>query len=46
MFAKRHLIYTFTLLATALVMLSACETVDGAGRDIEHAGESIQGSSH
>jgi predicted small secreted protein len=26
--------------------LSACETVDGAGRDIENAGESIQDSSN
>lgn len=26
--------------------LSACETVDGAGRDIENAGEAVQKSSH
>ena len=44
MFATRRFIHTFTLLIAALVMLSACETVNGAGRDIENAGESIQGS--
>jgi predicted small secreted protein len=26
--------------------LSACETIDGAGRDIENAGEAVQKSSH
>lgn len=26
--------------------LSGCETIDGAGRDIENAGEAVQKSSH
>lgn len=26
--------------------LTACETVDGAGRDIENAGEAVQKSTH
>ncbi len=36
------------LLALAFLSLglSACETVDGAGRDIENAGEAVQKSSH
>lgn len=29
-------------LFTAGLGLSACETLEGAGRDIEHAGESVQ----
>lgn len=29
-------------LLVALISLSACETIDGAGRDIEHAGEVVQ----
>jgi predicted small secreted protein len=31
-----------TLLSIAVITLSACETMNGAGRDIEHAGESVQ----
>lgn len=33
-----------TLVALAIVTLGlgACETVEGAGRDIEHGGEAIQ----
>lgn len=27
-----------------VLTLTACETVEGAGRDIEHAGQSVQGS--
>ncbi len=36
-----------TVLALAVigVGVSACETVEGAGRDIEHAGESMQDAS-
>ena len=30
--------------AMALLSLSACNTVQGVGRDIEKAGESIQGA--
>lgn len=34
---------TFMLLAVfVMVPLAACETVEGAGRDIEHAGETVQ----
>ncbi len=34
----------FTLLSLAVMSLglAACETMEGAGRDIEHAGESVQ----
>lgn len=27
---------------TSIVSLGACETMEGAGRDIEHAGEAVQ----
>lgn len=29
-------------LAVLSISLTACETMEGAGRDIEHAGESVQ----
>ena len=35
---------TVTILAFATLSLSACNTVDGAGRDIEKAGEAVQDS--
>jgi predicted small secreted protein len=31
-----------TLLFLASIGLSACETMEGAGRDIQHAGESVE----
>lgn len=34
--------FTLLFLATICFGLSACETMGGAGRDIEHAGESVQ----
>jgi len=37
---KRFLI--LVSLAVLSLGLSACETMEGAGRDIEHAGESVQ----
>jgi entericidin B len=37
---KRFL--TLISLAVISLGLSACETMEGAGRDIEHAGESVQ----
>lgn len=37
---KRFL--TLISLAVISLGLSACETMQGAGRDIEHAGESVQ----
>ena len=37
---------TYTMALTMLILagagLSACNTVEGAGRDIENAGESVQ----
>jgi predicted small secreted protein len=38
------LLLSLTLLAGFAVSLSACNTVEGFGRDLEHAGESIQSS--
>jgi predicted small secreted protein len=38
----KNLIITALVLAVMGLSLSACETMDGAGRDIEHAGESVQ----
>lgn len=34
--------YLLLSLAVFSLGLSACETMEGAGRDIEHAGESMQ----
>lgn len=39
----RNFTFPVILLAGALG-LAACETIEGAGRDIENAGESIQDS--
>ncbi|MCK6419187.1 MAG: entericidin A/B family lipoprotein [Alphaproteobacteria bacterium] len=33
---------TFASLLGVILALSACETMEGAGRDIEHAGEAVQ----
>ncbi len=33
---------TLTTLALGAFSLSACNTVEGAGQDIEHAGEAVQ----
>lgn len=30
-----------TLLFAALLLLTACETIKGVGRDVEHAGEAL-----
>lgn len=35
-------IKTTALLIFTCLTLGACETMEGAGRDIEHAGESVQ----
>lgn len=35
-------VFLLIALAASSLGLSACETMDGAGRDIEHAGESVQ----
>lgn len=37
----KRLIYGLAALATVL-SLSACNTIQGAGRDIEHGGQAIQ----
>lgn len=34
--------YLVLSLAVLSLGLSACETLEGAGRDLEHAGESVQ----
>lgn len=35
-------ILSFTALLIASLSVSACETIHGAGQDIEHAGEHVQ----
>jgi entericidin B len=37
-----HKLRFLTLIIATTLGLSACETVDGAGRDIENAGEVVQ----
>lgn len=37
----RKLIYCFAALATALA-LSACNTIQGAGKDVEQVGQKVQ----
>ncbi|MCS5597880.1 MAG: entericidin A/B family lipoprotein [Alphaproteobacteria bacterium] len=39
---KKLNIFILTVLAIAGLTLSACETIEGAGQDIENAGHSIQ----
>jgi predicted small secreted protein len=38
--------FTFLFLTILSFGLCACETMDGAGRDIEHAGEAVQKSAN
>jgi predicted small secreted protein len=35
-------IFTLALCAALTLGAAACETVEGAGRDLEHAGEAVQ----
>ena len=35
-------VFGFCLIVSALVVLPACETMEGAGRDIEKAGDKIE----
>lgn len=35
---------TLASLAVISLGLSACETMEGAGRDIQHAGEAVEGA--
>ena len=44
--SQKKQVLTLAFLAVTGFGLSACQTVDGAGRDIEKAGESIQDSSN
>lgn len=39
-------IKTVLVLIFASILLSACETIDGAGQDLENAGEAIQDSAN
>lgn len=39
-------LFTLFSVAVAGLGLSACETIEGAGRDIENAGESVQESAN
>ena len=34
--------FAFTMILAALVVLPACETMEGAGRDIEKGGDAIE----
>lgn len=39
---KNRRLLTLAILAVGAISLSACNTVDGAGQDIENAGEAVQ----
>jgi predicted small secreted protein len=39
---QKNKIMTVIFIALIGLSLTACETMGGAGRDIEHAGESVQ----
>lgn len=41
-----HLTLALLSLSFLSLSLSACETIGGAGRDIEHAGEVVQDSAN
>lgn len=36
----------FIVLLAPVILLNACNTVDGAGQDIEKAGEAVQDAAH
>lgn len=40
--SQKNKIITILVLVAIGLGLTACETMEGAGRDIEHAGESVQ----
>jgi len=42
---KNSKLLTLTLLSLGVISLGACNTLDGAGQDIEQAGESVQSAS-
>lgn len=37
-------IFTVALLVGSAVLLSACDTVAGAGQDVSHAGQAVTGA--
>ena len=39
-------IFTLAFASSLILVLAACNTVDGAGRDVESAGEAIQDSAN
>jgi len=43
-FDSRKLLLAFVLAGITVFALSACNTVEGAGKDVENAGEAIQDS--
>lgn len=43
-FDARKLLLALAIAAFSIAALSACNTVDGAGKDIENTGEAIQDS--
>ena len=42
MMTKLHTLFTLALLAAASFTAAACNTVEGAGQDVENAGEAVQ----
>lgn len=38
----KHKFFALIILAAGIVSLTGCATLDGAGRDIEKAGEAVQ----
>ena len=42
MSVSKNKLLTLSALALACISLGACNTIEGAGRDIEHAGETVQ----
>lgn len=43
---KKYKILNILVLAAASVSLAACGTIQGAGQDIETAGEAVQDAAH
>lgn len=41
---KGHVMKKFLLVAAALFVLAGCNTMNGLGKDIQKAGESIEGA--
>lgn len=43
---KKYKILNILVLAAASISLAACGTIQGAGQDIETAGEAVQDAAH